>query len=130
MTQSSPTSSEPRLSQLAKHLKYPDGIVRSDWNAVSRLAAKCGIMFDRWQAGLGTLLFGKTKDGQYAAGTTRDGAHMACDRLVLGEGLHVAERLAGGTGPVRGPQHRCVRLEDAQHVDTVADEECFADLAA
>ena len=65
MTQSSPTSSEqPRLSQLAKHLKYPDGIVRSDWNAVSRLAAKCGIRFDRWQAGLGTLLFGKTKDGQ------------------------------------------------------------------
>ena len=81
MTQSSPTSSEqPRLSQLAKHLKYPDGIVRSDWNAVSRLAAKCGIRFDRWQAGLGTLLFGKTKDGQYAAGT--GGAAMSLCRQV------------------------------------------------
>lgn len=80
MTQSSPTSSEPRLSELAKHLKYPDGIVRSDWNAISRLAAKCGITFDRWQAGLGTLLFGKTKDGQYAAGT--GGAAMSLCRQV------------------------------------------------
>lgn len=81
MTLSSPTSSDqPRLSQVAKHLKYPDGIVRSDWPAISRLAARCGIQFDRWQTGLGTLLYGKTKDGQYAAGV--GGAAMSLCRQV------------------------------------------------
>lgn len=80
MKQSSLISSEPRLSQVAKHLKYPDGIVRSDWPAITRLAAQCGIMFDKWQQGLGMLMFGKLKDGQYAAGV--HGVGMSLCRQV------------------------------------------------
>lgn len=55
-----------KLSQLAKHLEIPEGIVASDFPRIARQAAKCGIFFDAWQAGIGSLILGRRSDGSYA----------------------------------------------------------------
>lgn len=58
----------PRLSEAAKHLLVPTGIVSSSFPRIERAAARCGVRFDRWQQGLGALLLGKRADGRYACG--------------------------------------------------------------
>lgn len=61
-------SSKRKLSDLARHLILPKGIVSTGWPAVRERAASCGIEYDEWQNGLGTCILGKRADGQYAAG--------------------------------------------------------------
>ncbi|MFT8592437.1 MAG: terminase [Bifidobacterium sp.] len=61
-------SSTRRISELAKHLILPKGIVSTGWPAVRKLAASCGIEYDDWQNGLGACLLGKRSNGLYAAG--------------------------------------------------------------
>lgn len=57
----------PKLSEAARHLVIPDGIVKSDWPRVRKIAKILfGTTFDRWQDGLGTLMLGKLKDGRWA----------------------------------------------------------------
>lgn len=64
----SPTqTSTPRLSEVAKHLKYPSGIVTTGWPAVEAKAAEVGIKYDWWQRQIGQLTLGKRADGMYAA---------------------------------------------------------------
>lgn len=57
-----------KLSEIAKHLVLPDGIVTTGWPAVRDQCAKMGVFHDEWQAGLGRAMLAKTSDGTYAAG--------------------------------------------------------------
>lgn len=61
--------SAPKLSEAARHLLIPSGIVSSEWPRVRQLAqALLGIEFDYWQDALGMLILAKRADGRYAAG--------------------------------------------------------------
>ncbi|WP_115728258.1 terminase [Actinomyces culturomici] len=61
-------SSTPRLSEIARHVKIPSGIVSTGWTPVKNRCATFGIGFDAWQEGLGALALAKRSDGMYAAG--------------------------------------------------------------
>lgn len=61
-------SSNRKLSSLARHVIYPQNNKTTGWPAVKSLAAECGITFDPWQNGLGTIVLGKKADGTYSAG--------------------------------------------------------------
>lgn len=56
-----------RLSDVARHLVLPSGIVSTGWPAVRDRAAEVGIVYDDWQDGLGRAILAKREDGQYAA---------------------------------------------------------------
>lgn len=61
-------TSKVKLSEVARELVVPEGIVTSGWPDVKHAAeAFLGIEFDGWQDGVGRLVFGKRKDGLYAA---------------------------------------------------------------
>ena len=59
--------STPKLSESARHLVIPEGIVTTGWPRVRAKAAELGIFFDPWQDGAHTLTLGKREDGKYAA---------------------------------------------------------------
>ncbi len=61
--------SERRLSEIARKLVQPEGIVSSDFTMIDRAAVKAGIHYDLWQKGFLWLLFGKRDDGKYACGS-------------------------------------------------------------
>jgi phage terminase large subunit-like protein len=72
--------STPRLSEVARHLVIPKGIVTTAW---PRIVAKCKDMdvgFDLWQDGIGQVALGKRKDGKYAA--TVGGVVLSIPRQV------------------------------------------------
>ena len=60
--------SERRLSELARVLSRPSGIVSSDFPLIEKAASRMGISYDLWQKGLLYLMFGKRSDGSYACG--------------------------------------------------------------
>ena len=62
------TSKQPRLSEAARHVVIPEGIVSTGWPAVRDTLANLGIAFDQWQQDLAKLALGKRRDGKYAAG--------------------------------------------------------------
>lgn len=57
-----------KLSETARHICRPSGIVSTAWPGVRDRAAQFGIRFDLWQDGLGRLTLAKREDGLYAAG--------------------------------------------------------------
>lgn len=57
-----------KLSEVARHVCRPDGIVSTGWPAVRDRLAQFGIPFDLWQQGAGRLVLAKRGDGMYAAG--------------------------------------------------------------
>lgn len=59
--------STPRLSETARHVAYPKGIVTTAWPRVVAQCEDMGVTFDGWQHGIGTVALGKRKDGKYAA---------------------------------------------------------------
>jgi hypothetical protein len=59
--------STPRLSELARHIVIPDGIVTTGWPAVKAKALELGIGYDPWQDQAGRVMLGKRADGKYAA---------------------------------------------------------------
>ena len=61
--------STPRLSEVARHVIQPGGIVSTGWPAVRDTCANLGIGFDGWQDGVGRLVLAKRRDGMYAADT-------------------------------------------------------------
>lgn len=63
------TNGTPRLSEVARHVIEPAGIVSTGWPAIRDTCASVGLGFDRWQDGLGRLIAAKRKDGKYAADT-------------------------------------------------------------
>ena len=60
-------NSDPKLSEVARHIVMPSGIVTSMFPKVNKRAKACGIRYDRWQQGLLTLILGRRKDGTFAA---------------------------------------------------------------
>lgn len=57
-----------KLSEIARHLVLPSGIVSTGWPAVRDKAKSFGIVYDLWQDGLGRAMLAKRADGVYAAG--------------------------------------------------------------
>ena len=57
----------PRLSDVARHVVTPEGIVSTGWPAVEETCRVMGVEFDEWQRGLGKLILAKRGDGLFAA---------------------------------------------------------------
>lgn len=80
MGSSTPPRSEAKLTDLARHVVYPKGIVTTAWNRVVAQCRVMGVEFDEWQHGIGQIALGKTKDGKYAA--TIGGVVLSIPRQV------------------------------------------------
>jgi hypothetical protein len=67
--QPTPTTTDggPKLSEAARHLVLPKGIVSTGWPSVRDILAKLNIVFDPWQEGACRAILGKRSDGLYAA---------------------------------------------------------------
>jgi len=57
------------LTEVARHVVQPDGIVSTGWPSVRDHCRLLGFTFDRWQDGAGRLILAKRADGKYAADT-------------------------------------------------------------
>lgn len=57
-----------KLSEVARHVRRPEGIVSTGWPGVRDRLARFGIPFDLWQEGASRLILAKRADGLYAAG--------------------------------------------------------------
>lgn len=71
-TRSEPSTRPPRttrkLSQVAKHLVLPSGIVKTGYPSVAAQCRKMGVEHDEWQVGLAKAILAKRANGLYAAG--------------------------------------------------------------
>ncbi|WP_292788451.1 MULTISPECIES: hypothetical protein [unclassified Microbacterium] len=65
---STPTTSERKLSDVAKHLVVPSGIKTTGYPAVEAQCRKMGVQHDPWQKGLARAILAKRANGLYAAG--------------------------------------------------------------
>ena len=72
--------STPRLSEAARHVVIPKGIVTTAWPRIVAQCADMGVGFDPWQHGIGSVALGKRKDGKYAA--TVGGVVLSIPRQV------------------------------------------------
>lgn len=80
MPKSATESLTPRLSDVARELVVPDGIVTTAWPRIVAKCADMGVAFDPWQHGIGSIALGKRKSGKYAA--TVGGVVMSIPRQV------------------------------------------------
>lgn len=80
MVQASADPSTRTLSEVARHLVIPTGIVDSVWFDLEERFDEWGVEFDAWQDGLGQLLLGVRDDGKYA--TTVGGSTISIPRQV------------------------------------------------
>jgi hypothetical protein len=55
-----------KLSDAARHVILPAGIVSTGWPAVRDTCAGFGVSFDAWQDGAGRVILAKREDGSYA----------------------------------------------------------------
>lgn len=69
-----------KLSDIARHVVAPKGIVSTGWPAVRDKCAALGITFRPWQHGTGRVILAKRADGKYAA--TIGGTGMSIPRQV------------------------------------------------
>jgi len=69
-----------RLSEVARHVVMPSGIVTTGWPAIESQCAEWGDEFDEWQRNLGQIVLGKRVDGIYAA--TIGGVTLSIPRQV------------------------------------------------
>lgn len=128
-------SSTPRLSEAARHVVIPEGIVTTGWAAVREKGRELGLIFDPWQDGTGQLALGKRADGKYAA--TVGGVVLSIPRQVgktffvgalvlllciLFPGLKVvwtAHRTRTATNTFRSLQGMARRKKVAPHIDHI-----------
>lgn len=68
------------LSEVARHLVVPTGIVDSVWFDLEERFEEWGVEFDAWQDGVGQLLLGTRADGKFA--TTVGGSTLSIPRQV------------------------------------------------
>ena len=80
MTMSPTKPSTPRLSELARHVVAPKGMVSTGWPAVAKKCGEFGVSFRPWQPGIGKLILAKRADGKYAASI--GGTGMSIPRQV------------------------------------------------
>lgn len=69
-----------RLSEVARHLVVPSGIVDTLWFEVEERCREFGDEFDTWQDGLGQIVLGVREDGSFAA--TVGGITLSIPRQV------------------------------------------------
>lgn len=69
-----------RLSEVARHVIIPHGIVSTGWQDVEDQCREFGDEFDEWQRGAGRVILGKRDDGIYAA--TVGGVTLSIPRQV------------------------------------------------
>lgn len=69
-----------KLSEVAKHVVVPSGVVSTGWPAVEAKCAELGVRFRPWQPGVGRLILAKRADGKYAA--TIGGTGLSIPRQV------------------------------------------------
>lgn len=69
-----------RLSEVARHVVIPEGIVASLWDDVVDVCGELGDEFDIWQDGLGQVALGLREDGSFAA--TVGGVVLSIPRQV------------------------------------------------
>jgi len=69
-----------RLSEVARYVVMPSGIVTSGFPKVEARIREFGDSFDEWQRGAGTLILGKRANGEYAA--TVGGVTLSIPRQV------------------------------------------------
>lgn len=62
-----PPTTPGKLSEVARHVVHPSGIVSTGWPSVRDKCAEFGVTFDLWQDGAGRLILAKRADGTYAA---------------------------------------------------------------
>lgn len=72
--------SERRLTEVARHVVIPTGIVTSGWAPVEQRCIEFGDQFDEWQRGAGKVMLGKRASGDYAA--TIGGITLSIPRQV------------------------------------------------
>ncbi|GEE00193.1 hypothetical protein nbrc107696_06390 [Gordonia spumicola] len=58
-----------KLSEVARHVVTPEGIVGSEWPSVRLTCRRLGWDFDGWQDGASMLILSLNGDGEYAADT-------------------------------------------------------------
>lgn len=64
-----PATDRRRLSDVARHVVAPSGIVSTSWPRVRSTCARLGWAFDGWQDDAGRLILARLKNGEYAADT-------------------------------------------------------------
>ena len=69
-----------KLSEVARHVVIPSGIVTSGWAPVEARCLEFGDEFDEWQRGAGQVILGKRANGEYAA--TVGGVTLSIPRQV------------------------------------------------
>lgn len=72
--------STPKLSDLARHVVVPKGVVSTGWPAVEQKCSELGVRFRPWQPDVGKLILAKRTDGKYAA--TIGGTGLSIPRQV------------------------------------------------
>lgn len=72
--------STPRLSEVAKHVVVPKGVVSTGWPAVAAKCAEFGVDFRWWQVTIGRIILAKREDGLYAS--TIGGTGLSIPRQV------------------------------------------------
>lgn len=77
---SMPRRSDRKLSEVARHVVIPSGIVTSGWAPVEERCREFGDEFDEWQRGAGKVILGKRASGEYAA--TVGGVTLSIPRQV------------------------------------------------
>lgn len=70
----------PRLSEIARHVVLPKGVVATGWPSVQAKCAEVGIRFRPWQPPVGRVILAKRADGRYAA--TIGGTGLSIPRQV------------------------------------------------
>lgn len=75
-----PRTRSGKLSELARHVVLPAGIVSTAWPSVRDKALEFGVRFDAWQDGAGRAILAKRDDGSYACSI--GGAVMSIPRQV------------------------------------------------
>lgn len=78
--QSPPKRSTRRLSEAARHVVIPAGIVTTEWPKVEKRCNEWGDHFDFWQQGMGRAILGKRADLTFAA--TVGGITLSIPRQV------------------------------------------------
>jgi hypothetical protein len=64
----SPTKvSTPRLSDHARHVAVPSGIISTGWPRIKAQLAEMGVLYVWWQVAIARVALGKRADGKYAS---------------------------------------------------------------
>lgn len=79
-TQRLTKSSTLRLSEIARHVAVPSGIVSTGWPSLRESCRSFGVLFDPWQEAACKLILAKRENGEYACSI--GGAFMSIPRQV------------------------------------------------